>query len=186
MRSRVVNAKRTVLSEGVRKKIEKDYCGLMSGGKLKGWDDVEFNATQGDSSSSSVAAKRLVRGFFGHTRFATSSKASMDGTHPHQWSPRHVVTCYGFQSREGALQGEVGKEHALGSDAYMYGSRRDMYGSRRVIGKGGATNSVSQNVMRVGPKKQMMGVENFVTHNGEFELKRWDMYLFYSYILANC
>ena len=167
VRSRVVNAKRTVLSEGVRKKIEKDNCGLMGGRKLKGWNDVEFNATQGESSSG-VAAKRLVRGFFGHTRFATSSKASMDGTHPHQWTPRHMVTCYGFQSKEGALQGEleieVGGEHAMDSNAHSYGSRR-------VIGTGRTSSIAGQRMMRVGPKKQLMGMENFVTHNGEFELE---------------
>jgi hypothetical protein len=150
VRSRVVNAKRTVLSEGVRKKIEKDNCGLMNGGKLKGWNDVEFNATQGGSGSS-AAAKRLVRGFFGHTRFATSSKASMDGTHPHQWSPRQTLTCYGFQSKEGAFLG--------------------------------------QNVMRVAPTGQLMGVENFVTHNGEcdFIVTGGDgrLYLFHSHIVSD-
>ncbi len=163
VRSRVVNAKRTVLSEGVRKKIERDNCGLLGGKKLKGWNDAEFNAIQGESS---VAAKRLVRGFFGHTRFATSSKASMDGTHPHQWTPRHVVSCYGFQSQEGALQGELelDTEHALESTAHSHGSMR------RVIGVGGSSRNVRQRVMRVEPKKQLMGVENFVTHNGEFEL----------------
>ncbi len=106
----------------------------MGGKKLKGWNDVELNATQGDSSSS-VAAKRLVRGFFGHTRFATSSKATMDGTHPHQWTPRQTLTCYGFQSKEGALQGQ---------------------------GDGG--------VMRVAPKRQLMEVENFITHNGKCKI----------------
>ncbi len=141
VRSRVVNAKRTVLSEGVRKKIEKDNCGLMGGKKLKGWNDVEFNATQGDSSSS-VAAKRLVRGFFGHTRFATSSKASMDGTHPHQWTPRQTLTCYGFQSKEGALQGQV---------------------------NGGNVDGAGH-VMRVAPKGQLMEVENFITHNGKCKI----------------
>ena len=25
--------------------------------------------------------------YAGHTRFATTSKATMDGTHPHQWTP---------------------------------------------------------------------------------------------------
>ena len=141
VRSRVVNAKRTVLSEGVRKKIEKDNCGLMGGGKLKGWNDVEFNATQSESSSS-VAAKRLVRGFFGHTRFATSSKASMDGTHPHKWTPRQTLTCYGFQSKEGSLQGQ---------------------------GDGGTVDGAGH-VMRVAPKGQLMEVENFITHNGKCKL----------------
>ena len=71
VRSRVVNAKRTVLSKGVRSKIEKDNCSMF-GNNLKGWSDKTFNPNS--------LGKRLVRGFFGHTRFATSSKASMDGT----------------------------------------------------------------------------------------------------------
>jgi len=167
VRSRVVNAKRTVLSEGVRKKIEKDNCGLMNGGKLKGWNDVEFNATQGGSGSSgSAAAKRLVRGFFGHTRFATSSKASMDGTHPHQWSPRHTFTCYGFQSKEGAFQGE--EELERGNSEHPLESSAHSHGRRHAVGTGMASSiSARQNAMRVAPTGQSMGVENFVTHNGE-------------------
>eukprot|EP00523_Entomoneis_sp_CCMP467_P014427 CAMPEP_0168768872 /NCGR_PEP_ID=MMETSP0725-20121227/2106_1 /TAXON_ID=265536 /ORGANISM="Amphiprora sp., Strain CCMP467" /LENGTH=1423 /DNA_ID=CAMNT_0008818255 /DNA_START=10 /DNA_END=4281 /DNA_ORIENTATION=- len=31
--------------------------------------------------------KKSIRCFLGHTRFATSSKATLEGTHPHQWSP---------------------------------------------------------------------------------------------------
>ena len=165
VRSRVVNAKRTVLSEGVRKKIESDNCGFMSGGKLKGWNDVEFNATQ-DGTSGSVAAKRLVRGFFGHTRFATSSKASMDGTHPHQWSPRHTFTCYGFQSKEGALQGEEGLDADADTEHPVDTSLREL-----AAGTGLASNvGQARNIMRVEPKGQPMGVENFVTHNGEYRV----------------
>ena len=144
VRSRVVNAKRTVLSEGVRKKIEKDNCGVMSGGKLRGWNDAAFNATQ-VATGGGEAAKRLVRGFFGHTRFATSSKASFDGTHPHQWTPRQTLSCYGFQSKDGALQDGVEKA---------------------------AAPSVPK--MRVKPQAQMMGVENFVTHNGKCDIKSRD------------
>jgi hypothetical protein len=40
----------------------------------------------------------LVRGFFGHTRFATSSKASMDGTHPHQWCAKRMYRLFPFKS----------------------------------------------------------------------------------------
>lgn len=61
IRSRVVNGKRTDLSEGVCKKVYKD---AFSRGRIK----------------------KGIQGFFGHTRFATSSKATFDGTHPHQWS----------------------------------------------------------------------------------------------------
>ena len=107
VRSRVVNAKRTVLSKGVRKKVEKDNKGL---------NEEAFNTKD---------EKRLVRGFFGHTRFATSSKASMDGTHPHQWSPRQYYSFYPFQSAAACT--------------YKHAFR---------------------------PKPELIGVENFVTHNG--------------------
>ena len=62
VRSRVVNGKRTDLSEEVRRLLNKE---VVSGGKLN--SSIQF--------------------LMGHTRFATSSKATMGGTHPHQWSP---------------------------------------------------------------------------------------------------
>ena len=31
-------------------------------------------------------AHHMVKTYSGHTRFATSSLASFDGTHPHQWT----------------------------------------------------------------------------------------------------
>lgn len=60
IRSRVVNKKRTDLSEEVRKRIERD---------------VRF----GNSTDTTF--------FAGHTRFATTSKATFEGTHPQQWTP---------------------------------------------------------------------------------------------------
>jgi hypothetical protein len=71
IRSRVLNSKRTDLSKLLRHKIEKDACSSITG-KLVG---------------SSSNTNYYARGFFGHTRFATSSKASFEGTHPHQWTP---------------------------------------------------------------------------------------------------
>ena len=111
VRSRVVNAKRTDLSKGVRGKLEADNNTWS--GNLRGWDKDEFN--------SNSSGKRLVRGFFGHTRFATSSMATMDGTHPHQWSKRKSHRVYAFQSPSAS---------------------------------------------HLAPKPQLMGVENFITHNG--------------------
>lgn len=89
LRSRVVNAKRTDLSKGVRRKIEKDNFGFFTK-SLRGSSSKDYNGT--------LEEGRLVRAFFGHTRFATSSKASFDGTHPHQWSPRRDFNVYPFQS----------------------------------------------------------------------------------------
>ena len=68
IRSRVVNGKRTDLSKKIRAKLDREIC---SSGKIE----------------------PSVRCMLGHTRFATSSKATYNGTHPHRWSHpeiRHV------------------------------------------------------------------------------------------------
>jgi hypothetical protein len=162
VRSRVVNAKRTVLSKGVRRKIEKDNCSLV-GNNLTGWNDRAFNPND--------TGRRLVRGFFGHTRFATSSKASMDGTHPHQWSPRRFYTFYSFQSaatsRKFIQKRGGGKED--GYDEFL-----DFVTGKSTSSSGGAavgTGLAEQDkkVMHLAPKPQLLAVENFVTHNGDFE-----------------
>ena len=66
VRSRVVNRKRTDLSKLVRSKVEKDLRKNI----------IAQNA-------GSFVPRMLV----GHTRFATSSLSTLDGTHPHQWTP---------------------------------------------------------------------------------------------------
>lgn len=71
IRSRVVNGKRTDLSNGVVSKVYRD---AFARGKVKPG----------------------IRGFFGHTRFATSSKATLEGCHPHQWSAPHAWNVYGL------------------------------------------------------------------------------------------
>lgn len=75
-RSRVVNGKRTDLSKGLRRKVEKDTCNPITG-KLHKCNDTSF-----------------VKGFFGHTRFATTSKVTFDGCHPHQWTPASMRRVY--------------------------------------------------------------------------------------------
>ena len=80
VRSRVVNSKRTNLSKGVRAKVVRDNSSFGSS-NLRGYNSPAFNA---NTTAEYGDRKHLVRGFFGHTRFATTSKASMDGTHPHQ------------------------------------------------------------------------------------------------------
>lgn len=69
-RSRVVNKKRTDLSKEIRKSVAKD---------------LPRNFPQ-----------HFVPTLSGHTRFATSSKASLDGTHPHQWTPATRRRVYNF------------------------------------------------------------------------------------------
>ncbi len=50
------------------------------------------------SSSSSQ-----VRFFAGHTRFATSSRADFDGTHPHSWSPPRPYSFYNLKKKSTSL-----------------------------------------------------------------------------------
>ena len=69
IRSRVCNGKRTDLSKLVR------------------------NATQSNESRAK-RSKRQVPLYAGHTRFATSSIASLPGTHPHQWTPPRQLPVY--------------------------------------------------------------------------------------------
>ena len=74
IRTRVVNGKRTTLSELTRKKCE---------------------AHDGASRPN----KEFVRAYSGHTRFATTSKASFEGTHPHQWCPPQPRRVYFVHSQ---------------------------------------------------------------------------------------
>ena len=74
-RSRVVNMKRTDLSKLVRAKAERD------------------------SGGNKMARQSVTRVFAGHTRFATTSKATFDGTHPHQWSPPQRCLVYGQKQK---------------------------------------------------------------------------------------
>ena len=133
VRSRVVNAKRTDLSKGVRSKVEKDNCERYTG-KLRGWNKVEYNSSSNTGGGGGGGQQpQLVRGFFGHTRFATSSKASFDGTHPHQWSERRVYNV-----------------HSIGSQSLS-----------SVNDSGGGTL-----------RPRQIAIENFITHNGDFDFFR--------------
>lgn len=73
IRSRVVNGKRTDLSKAVREKVIADS--FMFGKIRPG-----------------------IQTFLGHTRFATSSMATFDGTHPHQWTPPQKRRVYQMTS----------------------------------------------------------------------------------------
>ena len=72
VRSRVVNKKRTDLSKLLRSKIW--------------WDTF-------------LRAPSPPKIYCGHTRFATSSKASLDGTHPQQWTPATPWKCLDQKSQ---------------------------------------------------------------------------------------
>jgi hypothetical protein len=75
IRSRVVNKKRTDLSVYLRNKVQRDVFGILP---------------------RSPYSKYFVPTFSGHTRFATSSKATMEGTHPQQWTPPSSRRVYDF------------------------------------------------------------------------------------------
>ena len=130
IRSRTVNAKRTDLSQKLKQILITDNCSPLTG-NLRGYNKSEYTVNEGGG--------KLVRGFFGHTRFATSSKASFDGTHPHQWSGRREYRMFVFGSASASNGGD---------------------GSKR---------SRSSNVV-VEPR--VVGVENYITHNGDFEFFR--------------
>ena len=68
VRSRVVNGKRTDLSELIVSKLQGDLrlAPLLEGPRV----------------------------YAGHTRFATTSKATFDGTHPHQWTPPETLSVW--------------------------------------------------------------------------------------------
>jgi hypothetical protein len=103
----------------------KDNCEHFTG-NLRGWNKATTTTNVGGNTATGRGGGscRLVKGFFGHTRFATSSKASFDGTHPHIWSPRKIYNVYPFASASAA-----------------------------------STTVRSRSV----------GVENYITHNGDFE-----------------
>ena len=75
VRSRVVNKKRTDLSKLIRAKVKGDLF---------------------DSFTHSFPSDGFVPFFSGHTRFATSSKATFDGTHPQRWTPPTLRRFYNF------------------------------------------------------------------------------------------
>jgi hypothetical protein len=86
VRSRVVNRKRTDLSEGIIRLVRKD------------------NQSNFKKCANTTTAPDALT-FAGHTRFATSSIADFGGTHPHQWSPRSIRRVFDFKSAKPTLVG---------------------------------------------------------------------------------
>lgn len=85
--------------------------------------------------------------YAGHTRFATSSVADFSGTHPHQWSKPSSQRVYDFS--ESVLRS---------SDQRVEASSEDLSGRR-------LRSKASRELTR--PK--VIRVENFISHNGDFE-----------------
>lgn len=73
LRARVVNQKRSTLSEVLRQKLDAAERWRRCAGR---------------------PLMHFGRIYAGHTRFATSSKATLDGVHPHQWSRPQRLNMY--------------------------------------------------------------------------------------------
>jgi len=140
-RTRVVKSKRGDLSKLLRRKMESEIMSTSSILPSKNKRIPDPNA------------HRRVQFFAGHTRFATSSMASLDGTHPHQW------TCDVYKVYN--MEEESNGEPSLGSSILLHLSstllRRNSHHH--------ITRSIS--------KPTRMRVENYITHNGDFEFFRW-------------
>jgi hypothetical protein len=54
-------------------------------GKRTDLSEVLLNKARGITKARAIKTPQI---FQGHTRFATSSIANLEGTHPHQWTPR--------------------------------------------------------------------------------------------------
>ena len=105
-RARVVNTKRGDLSVGVRSKLE---------------------AAEQSAVSRGLALRGRGRVYAGHTRFATTSKATFDGTHPHQWSPRSAAPDLVWLSRVRAARAR----RALGRELHLPQRRLRLLHGRR-------------------------------------------------------
>lgn len=73
-------------------------------------------------------AGSLVKTYVGHTRFATSSIASFDGTHPHQWTPPRLWRCYDLSRKsEGRGQSQAGSTPTLVENFITHNGDFDFY-----------------------------------------------------------
>jgi len=147
IRSRVVNRKRTDLSKLLRNKVQSDV--FSSSSFLRMLDRNRPNVMNPSSDE-------LTHAFMGHTRFATTSKATFEGTHPQQWTPPRARRMYNF--------------NLIPSDKTSYlNSLLD-----KSLREGGMDDQQEDNrstATRDGkifyPTK--VAVENYITHNGDFD-----------------
>lgn len=132
IRTRVVKSKRGDLSKILRSKLEqRSIVPFVRGVGEKVLNRVKFYA--------------------GHTRFATTSKATFDGTHPHQWSKPQYLRVYNM-------------DELLSTDDVERSMGRSMMGlSSNILRR--SRSSAKRHI--AAPCKTR--VENFITHNGDFE-----------------
>ena len=108
--------------------------------------------------------ERRVQFFSGRTRFATSSMATFDGTHPHQWT-KEAYSVYDMEWTEGERRVQFFSGHtrfATFSMATFEGTQstsepKEAYHVCNMEGTEGV----------FAPRTMMM--KNFITHNGYFE-----------------
>ena len=154
VRTRVVKSKRGNLCKLLRAKLEKEVIYPASRYKLPCISRISGQEDQSLSLSSHAENVRQgvdpyrVRFFAGHTRFATSSKATLDGTHPHRWSRPTYKLVYDMDTP--LLHGY---NIASGGVSDLTSS---LWQRRRSRGKGIAI-------------PRAIRVENYITHNGDFE-----------------
>ena len=96
-----------------------------------------------DETNAIARSKVDSRFFAGHTRFATSSKADLGGTHPHQWTPPTLRRVYNTSATDTSSNPPNKETMDLSGRKY-----------RKVFTADNPTTIL---------------VENFITHNGDFE-----------------
>lgn len=100
------------------------------------------------SIEKSAGTSQYIPKFYaGHTRFATSSVADFSGTHPHQWSEPSCLRVYDFSET-------VTSASPMSNDSIS----EDLSGRR-------LRNKTSRQLS----KPHNIRVENFISHNGDFE-----------------
>lgn len=137
-RSRVVNRKRSDLSHLLRTRVARDVFSTMSSAILSRPTACKTMKSGGGVNSAGGLGRNdtiSVQTYSGHTRFATSSKATLDGTHPQRWSDPSYRTYYNFRS--------VANDLSAKQQASKNGNRGSFPFRTRV--------------------------ENYVTHNGDFD-----------------
>lgn len=130
-RTRVVKSKRGDLSKMLR-------------AKMKNWS---FPSPNKNPNYLDTIRERVF--FAGHTRFATTSKATFDGTHPHQWSKPKTLNVYNMEKLKDNDLEDLSLGNAVKGTSIM--KRLTKSGVREI-----ATPTKTR-------------VENFISHNGDFE-----------------
>ena len=152
-RTRVVKSKRSDLSKLLRTKMAKDVIyptgNNMSLCSSKNRNEGSLSLTNHADCVMQGVDPYRVRFFAGHTRFATSSKATLDGTHPHRWSePKELL----FYDMDEKISYSSGQQHVESTAPNI--RRRSKKVSPSSI------SSLSPRPVRV---------ENYITHNGDFD-----------------